>query len=350
VNRNRNPRDERKENAMNPNHPSVLCVDDEPNILRTLHWMLHKEFNVMTATDGASALELLRKHDFDVIVSDQRMPGMIGSEFLRQACEVAPRAMRILLTGYSDMQALLKSINEGEVFRFVSKPWKNEELSRTVREAAQIARTPPMPFASSVPPAFSASLPAPLEALPGVQEHILVLDDDPELARMLGQVMAPGTTLHRASTLPEAVAILADAPISVLVSETRVGRKDTTGLLRLLKQSHPEIVSVVVTAESDVDAVVKLINQGQVYRFIPKPVKAGFLKILLGSALQKHHELAKLPGLAQRHAVERAPESVREQLVRDVAREPGRTTAASQVAAPGLMDKIGVGLRRLFGS
>ena len=121
---------------MNPRHPSVLCVDDEPNILRSLHWMLHKEFNVMTAPDGATALEMLRKHDFDVIVSDQRMPGMIGSEFLRHACEVEPRAMRILLTGYSDMQALLKSINEGEVFRFVTKPWKNDELSRTVREAA----------------------------------------------------------------------------------------------------------------------------------------------------------------------------------------------------------------------
>jgi DNA-binding NtrC family response regulator len=343
---------------MNPNHPSVLCVDDEPNILRTLHWMLHKEFNVMTATDGASALELLRKHDFDVIVSDQRMPGMIGSEFLRQACQVAPRAMRILLTGYSDMQALLKSINEGEVFRFVAKPWKNEELSRTVREAAQIARTQPAPFADSAPPAFSASLPAafagsmpaPLEALAGLDAHILVLDDDPELARMLAQVMAPGTTLHRAGSLPEAVAILADAPVSVLVSETHVGRRDTTGLLRLLKQSHPEIVSVVVTAESDVDAVVKLINQGQVYRFIPKPVKPGFLKILLASALQKHHELLKVPGAAQRHAVEQAPTSVREQLMRDVAQQTPQGAGANRPAAAGLLEKIGGGLRRLFGS
>ena len=132
---------------MNPRHPSVLCVDDEPNILRSLHWMLHKEFNVMTASDGASALELLRKHDFDVIVSDQRMPGMIGSEFLRQACEVAPRAMRILLTGYSDMPAILQSINESEVFRFVNKPWNNEHLVGTVRQAAAIALSTPAPVA-----------------------------------------------------------------------------------------------------------------------------------------------------------------------------------------------------------
>jgi DNA-binding NtrC family response regulator len=340
---------------MNPNHPSILCVDDEPNILRSLHWMLHKEFNVMTAPDGASALELLRKHDFDVIVSDQRMPGMIGSEFLRQACQVAPRAMRILLTGYSDMQSLLKSINEGEVFRFVTKPWKNDELSRTVREAAHIARTQPAPFAHSLPPfsasqlpEFPATLPPPLEAVPGVEEHILVLDADPELAAVVEQVMAPGTHLHRAATVPQAVAILGSAPVSVVVSETRVGRADATGLLRLLKQTHPEIVSVVLTTDSDVEAVVKLINQGQVYRFIPKPVKPGYLKILLGSAVQKHHELVKLPGTARRHGVEQAPASVRDQLEREVVQETARTRAAGPATQHGLLEKIGLGLRRLF--
>jgi serine/threonine-protein kinase len=328
---------------MNPSNPFILCVDDEPNILRTLHWMLHKDFNVMTATDGPSALELLRKHDFDVIVSDQRMPGMIGSEFLRQACQVAPRAMRILLTGYSDMQALLKSINEGEVFRYVTKPWKNEELSRAVREAADIARAQP-------PSGFSSSMPAPLEAVAGADESILVLDDDPELATMVEQVMAPGTRLFRATTMPQAVALLGTHPVSVLVSESRVGRVDTSGMLRLLKQSHPEIVSLVLTVESDVESVVKLINQGQVYRFIPKPVKPGYLKILLASALQKHHEMLKVPGAARRHAVEQAPDEVRERLFRQVAQEAARQPAASLAVAadPGFLERIGVSFRRLF--
>ena len=328
---------------MNPHNPFVLCVDDEPNILRTLHWMLHKEFNVLTAPDGPSALELLRKHDFDVIVSDQRMPGMIGSEFLRQACQLAPRAMRILLTGYSDMQALLKSINEGEVFRFVTKPWQNEELSRAVREAAEIARAKPPSFASS-------SLPAPLEAMEGVEEHVLVLDEDPAMADAVEQVMAPGTRLFRARTVPEAVALLDSEPVSVLVSETHVGRVDTTALLRLLKQSRPEIVSVVLTAQSDVESVVKLINQGQVYRFIPKPVKAGYLKILLASALQKHHELAKVPGAVRRHAVEAPPASVREHLFRQVAHEAARRPAApaSVPVETRFLERVGASFRRLF--
>ena len=280
---------------MQAKNGTVLCVDDEPSILRSLYWMLHKEFTVMTAPDGATALEMLRKHDFDVIVSDQRMPGMIGSELLRQACEQAPRAMRILLTGYSDMQGILRSINEGEVFRFVAKPWKNEELSRTVREAAEIARSQA---------AFLHSQPLPLEAIEGAEEHVLVLDADPELAAMVSQVMAPGTELYRATSLPEAVAILGASPISVLVSETRVGRSDATGLLRLLKQSHPEIVSVVLTADSDVDAVVKLINQGQIYRFIPKPVKPGYMRMIMRSALAKSHQMLESPDLKNRHLVE----------------------------------------------
>jgi DNA-binding NtrC family response regulator len=315
---------------------SVLCVDDEPNILRSLHWMLHREFDVMTAPDGVTALEMLRKHDFDVIVSDQRMPGMIGSEFLRQACQIAPRAMRILLTGYSDMQAILKSINEGEVFRFISKPWSNEELARTVEEAAVIAKTQPVP----APVAAAAA------ELGG--ERILLLDDDASMVDLLMEVLPPQSKVIHAMTLPEAVAALGAEPIGVLVSDTRVARMDTTPLLKVLKQSHPEIVSVVLTVDSDVDSVVKLINQGQVYRFVPKPVKAGFLKILLSSAVQKHHELKQNPGIVQRHAVEKTPESLKETLARTITQEAARMPQAARTGGGSFLDRLGGGLKRLF--
>jgi len=316
----------------------VLCVDDEPNILRSLHWLLHKDFDVMTAPDGFIALEMLRKHDFDVIVSDQRMPGMIGSEFLREACKLAPRAMRILLTGYSDMQAILRSINEGEVFRFVNKPWSNEELCKTVAEAAAIARTQPMP----APPAAPESI-----ALGG--ECILLIDEDPEMAAMLKQVLSSESRLSHARSLSEAVAILSSETVAVLVSETRVGRMDTTPLVKVLKQRHPEIVSIVFTIDSDVDAVIKLINQGQIYRFIPKPVKAGFLKIMLASAVHKHRELKNVPGTAQRHTVEKAPEGVLEKMVQDIHQEAARLSPAVETRGSiSLLNRIGGGLKRLF--
>ncbi|HCY64916.1 MAG TPA: response regulator [Oxalobacteraceae bacterium] len=321
----------------------VLCVDDEPNILRSLHWMLHKEFDVMTAPDGLSALEMLRKHDFDVIVSDQRMPGMIGSEFLREACRIAPRAMRILLTGYSDLQAILRSVNEGEVFRFVNKPWSNEELSRTVAEAAVIARTQPAPAASVTP-----------DSLPLGNDSILLIDEDSEMVEMLRQVIAPGTRVNHATSLSEAVAILSAEPVAVLMSETCVGRMDATPLVKVLKQRHPEIVSMMFTVDSDVDAIIKLINQGQIYRFIPKPVKPGFLKILLASAMNKHRELRQNPGTARRHAVESAPEGTAEKLVQDIrheaARMPPSVAANADFGGASLLNRLGGGIKRLFGT
>ena len=120
----------------------VLCVDDEPNILRSLQWLLQKEFEVHTAPSGQDGLVLLGQHDFDVVVSDQRMPGMMGSEFLREVRARSPNAMRVLLTGYSDLPAILRSVNEGEVFRFINKPWKTDELLKVVAEAVQIAQNP----------------------------------------------------------------------------------------------------------------------------------------------------------------------------------------------------------------
>jgi len=320
----------------------VLCVDDEPNILRSLHWMLHKEFDVMTAPDGISGLDMLRKHDFDVIVSDQRMPGMMGSEFLREACKIAPRAMRILLTGYSDMQAILRSVNEGEVFRFVSKPWSNEELTKTVVDAASIAKTQPAPAPVVAPESISIG-----------GESILLIDDDQEMIDMVRQVIAPDTCFNHASTLSEAVAILSAQPVSVLVSETRVGRMDATPLVKLLKQRHPEIVSMVFTVNSDVDAIIKLINQGQIYRFIPKPVKPGFLKIMLASAVHKHRELKSNPGVTQRHAVETPPHDMEEKLSQNIQIEAARTAAAHASMAgndPSFIHRIGSGFRRLFGT
>ena len=319
----------------------VLCVDDEPNILRSLHWMLHKEFDVMTAPDGLSGLEMLRKHDFDVIVSDQRMPGMMGSEFLREACKIAPRAMRILLTGYSDLQAILRSVNEGEVFRFVNKPWSNEDLTKTVADAATIARTQPAPVESA-------------ESETTCGASILLIDDDQEMIEMVRQAVSPDTQFRHASTLSEAVAILSAQPVGVLMSETRVGRMDATPLVKLLKQRHPEIVSMVFTVNSDVDAIIKLINQGQIYRFIPKPVKPGFLKLMLSSAVKKHRELKRDPGAIRRHAVERPMEALEEKLEQDIQLEAARTIQPIAATASATNDspfhRIGIGFRRFFGT
>ena len=119
--------------------PRIVFVDDEERILNALKSIFRANYHVFTATNGAQALEFIKKFSVHVVVSDQRMPGMTGVQVLRQLKEAAPNTVRILLTGYSDLASIVGSINEGEVFRFVSKPWDNQEIQRIVGDAVAIA-------------------------------------------------------------------------------------------------------------------------------------------------------------------------------------------------------------------
>jgi response regulator RpfG family c-di-GMP phosphodiesterase len=110
--------------------PRILCVDDEPSVLEGLRDTLRRHFTVEVADSGAAALALLRQHPrrFAVVVSDMRMPGMLGSVFLSKARHVAPLATRILLTGHADADTAMRAVNDGQLFRFLGKPCGSVEL------------------------------------------------------------------------------------------------------------------------------------------------------------------------------------------------------------------------------
>ena len=116
---------------------SVLVVDDEPDILRSFSFNYGDDFELVTATSGARGLELLEAHDPAVIVADQRMPAMTGTEFLEQSMALRPEAMRIVLTGYTDIEAIIEAINRSRIYRYVTKPWESEELRLTLRRAVE---------------------------------------------------------------------------------------------------------------------------------------------------------------------------------------------------------------------
>ena len=118
----------------------ILLVDDEVNITKALRRLLMDidQYDVYIANSGQEALELLAEEtDIAVIVSDQRMPAMTGVEFLNKARNLVPDAVRILLTGYADIEASIAAINEGAVFRYLTKPWEDEPLLRAISEAAR---------------------------------------------------------------------------------------------------------------------------------------------------------------------------------------------------------------------
>ena len=118
--------------------PQILLVDDEHNILTSLQRLFFdEEYKLHTASNGEEALEILKDQEMDLIIADYRMPGMSGTEFFRQARQVQPDAIRIILSGYANIQSLTDAINEGHIYKFIFKPWNDQDFKNTVRLALE---------------------------------------------------------------------------------------------------------------------------------------------------------------------------------------------------------------------
>ena len=119
----------------------VLCVDDEPRVLEGLELHLGMDHEVWTAESGPMALELIESEGpFDVIISDMRMPVMDGARFLAEARRLAPESTRVLLTGTADVDTAMRGVNEGQIYRFLTKPCKPDDLAVVVRDAGELSR------------------------------------------------------------------------------------------------------------------------------------------------------------------------------------------------------------------
>ncbi len=115
---------------------TLLLVDDEPNIVSALRRLFRREgYRIATAGSGAEGLQRMAEYEVDVVLSDQRMPGMTGVEFLRRAKELYPDTVRMVLSGYTELQSITDAVNEGAIYRFLTKPWDDERLLVHVREA-----------------------------------------------------------------------------------------------------------------------------------------------------------------------------------------------------------------------
>jgi diguanylate cyclase (GGDEF)-like protein/PAS domain S-box-containing protein len=115
---------------------TLLLVDDEENILSSLKRLLRRDgYHIVTANSAAEGLQRLAEHEVDVIISDQRMPGMTGVEFLRRAKVVYPDTIRMVLSGYTELQSIIDAVNEGAIYKFLTKPWDDERLREHVAEA-----------------------------------------------------------------------------------------------------------------------------------------------------------------------------------------------------------------------
>lgn len=272
----------------------VLCIDDEARILRALK-ALFRDMDVSITTDPVEAIRWASERDIDVIVCDQRMPKMQGIEVLREVRLAHPRAMRILLTGYADLNAVLGSVNEGEVFRYINKPWDNTELRATVLQAARIARDTP------------AIADKPVDEFDREQARrqvgVLVIEDDPETQQRMREILQPHYQVRFVTSPERALHVLEQHETGVIISETAGQHGDFTALIKALKQYHPHIATVVVTDRANANVAIDLINEGQVFRLLLKPVRMGSCRLSVDAAVGRYWQLKQNPQAARRFAV-----------------------------------------------
>jgi response regulator RpfG family c-di-GMP phosphodiesterase len=123
---------------MSTQQPTVLCVDDEQSIINSIKRLVRREnYRLLTANSGRDGLKLLSENEVQVVISDQRMPEMNGTEFLKQVKALYPDVLRIILSGYTEVDSITEAINEGSVYKFFLKPWNDHNLKLEIRQALE---------------------------------------------------------------------------------------------------------------------------------------------------------------------------------------------------------------------
>ncbi len=269
----------------------ILFVDDEERILNALRSIFRRDYHVFTAVNGAEALEFVTKFKPQVVVSDQRMREMTGIELLRQVREISPNSVRMLLTGYSDLAAIVGSINDGEVFRYISKPWDNDDIQRIVAEAVAVA------LELGDVRAAPGIVPDPMKA------GILVIEDERDAYRAAEEMFGKFCPVVSARNLDEAFDVLQRQEIALILAGVEKGDDEITTALKLLKQVHPEILVIALVKASDSELVIELINEAQVFRLLNRPLDRALLKQHVQSALTRYQAYKQTPQLLHQHRV-----------------------------------------------
>ncbi len=282
----------------------LLFVDDEERIVSLLRTIFRQNYEVHTATSGTEALQIISKMHIHVIVSDQRMPGMLGIDLLSRVRQLSPNTMRVLLTGYSDLAAIVGSVNDGEVFRYINKPWDHTEIKEIIAQAAEIART--TAYVPVLVPHETVAVKSPMMASAA---SLLVIDDNVDVINSISGMFQNVYGVHGARNIAQAIEILEQHDISVIITDTHVNNEDTTQLLRILKTQYPLILAILLTEAQDAEMVIKLINQVQIFRYANKPIRRGALQLSVKAAINQNVIYKNNPALLARLAVQRTPET-----------------------------------------
>ena len=258
-----------------PAKPRIVFVDDDERILNGVRALFRQEYEVLTARSGDEAMAHLQTGGVHVIVSDQRMPNMTGVELLRQARDASPNTVRMLLTGYSDLAALVGSINDGEIYRFVKKPWDNDDLRKDVGDAMKVA----MDKAGAVPVVASS---------PRTAGSLLVIDPKEGLGKGLERLLAGEAEVVQVTGPAEAAKEFGKREIAAVVADLGAGMDGLVALFKQIKAKRPGVLTILLADEPDAELGIELVNKAHVFRFLPKPVSAKDLRHEVAEALRRY--------------------------------------------------------------
>ena len=324
----------------------VLFVDDEKRVLNSMRGLFRRDFELFLTTDGATAVKIAGESDIDVIVADQRMPGMTGIEVLGKVKELSPRTIRILLTGYADPKAVEGSINIGEVFRFLSKPCPPQVLRESLALAVEAARTKFKNAKLAAPAAARRTEPAAVSSrrtvstrpvpssmkivlnAPKVYEFesepkdsgartiartkhvgVVIFTVDPKFAEVAIRAVSADRNTVLATSLTKVALAIEKHQAGVLVTDFTAKSAVLLKIINALKQYLPELVTIVASGGRDTTDMVNLINGGQIFRYALKPIDPQELRGDITAAAVKHMQLLQNPEMTIRHKVVQPPDS-----------------------------------------
>lgn len=251
-------------------HINIAFIDDEPRVLRTLKMQFKRQYNVFATTDPQEFLKIIKENAIHVAVSDQRMPKMSGVEILRQVKGMSPCTVRVLLTGYADLSAIIASLNQGEIYRYLTKPWKTDELNDTMARAVEYAKV-----LSRIPPEHVSSVCDNTNQ----SGRVLLLTSSFGLSEQIQVQLGSQYHFTRESKVEGALKLLSRDNVEafqVLIVDLD-SEQDHENMLAKLQEALPFMVVVALTNQHDSGRLIRLINTRQVYRSIPKPLTPALL-------------------------------------------------------------------------
>jgi DNA-binding NtrC family response regulator len=269
----------------------LLLVSANGRVQRSLG-VLWREHEVLACTDPGAAVELAAARDVDAVLCDQRVPPALGIDLLIELREKHPRALRMLLTDRPDVRLLLEAVNDAEVFRVVDQPWDAAMVREAAQAAARAARQAPLFGGSALPPDEAEHIRR--------QNAVVVIDNDNISQQRLRDLLQAHYKMHFASSLDRALQFMEQHETGAIVCSTATGRGELVAALKVLKQAHPHIATVVLDTMRDTDRVVELINEAQVFRLLRQPFNPALCKPFVDAALARHWYIKQQPQSAWR--------------------------------------------------